>query len=211
MTRLARAVAARQAGRAAQGFARGKLGADPVLPALLALPPLGAVLDLGCGRGLLAMALLLAGRADTVTGFDLDAGKIARAAAAAAGLPARFAVADLATAPIPPCDAVLVIDVLSQMPHATQRDLLGRILAARPARIVIRTPDPDRGWRSAIGILAEHLRRGLGADRGGTRAVAPLPPPDLAGIVERAGYRATITPCWAGTPLANVLILAERS
>ena len=208
---LARQVAARYPGRATQGFVRGKLRGDPVLPALLDLPPLGSVLDLGCGRGLLALALLLAGRADHVTGLDLDAGKIGRAAAAATGLAAHFTVADLTATPIPPCDTVLMIDVLSQMPHAAQRDLLGRILAAGPARIVIRTPDPDRGWRSVVGIAAEHLRRRLGADRAGTRAVAPLPLRDLAGIVEPAGYRVAIMPCWAGTPLANVLFLAERS
>lgn len=207
---LARAVAARHAGRATRGFVAGKLRADPVLPALLALPPLGTVLDLGCGRGQLALALLLAGRADSVIGFDLDAAKIGRATAAARGLPARFAVADLAIADIPPCDTVLLIDVVSQLPSAAQRALLARIAAAAPSRIIIRTPDPDRGWRSAIGIAAEHLRRWLGADRRGTGAVAPLPMRDLARALEGAGYRVAIAPCWAGTPLPNVLMLAQR-
>lgn len=208
---LARQVAARYQGRATRGFVRGKLRGDPVLPALLALPSLGAVLDLGCGRGQLALALLLAGRAGTVTGFDLDAAKIARATAATAGLPARFAAADLATLPIPPCDTVLLIDVLLLMPHDAQRALLTRIAAAAPSRIIIRAFDPDRGWRSAAGSAMEHLRRILGADlrRGGR--VAPLPLGDLARPLEVAGYRITITPCWAGTPLPNVLMLAERS
>ncbi|MEO3474673.1 class I SAM-dependent methyltransferase [Roseomonas sp. CAU 1739] len=207
---LAGAVAARHVGRAAQGFARGKLRRDPVLPALLAQPPLGDVLDLGCGRGLIALALVLAGRARSVTGLDLDTGKIARAAVAADGLLARFAVADLATAEIPPCDTVLLIDVLSQMPPDAQHALLARILAVAPARIIIRTPDPERGWRSAVGLAAEHLRRWFGADRAGYRAVAPLLPHDLTAPLEAAGYRIAITPCWAGTPLPNVLILAER-
>ena len=207
---LARAVAARHAGRVTQGFVRGKLRGDPVLPALLALPPLGAVLDLGCGRGQLALALLLAGRADHVTGLDLDAAKIARADAAARDLPARFAVADLAAAEIPRCDTVLLIDVLLQMPHDSQRALLSRIVAAAPARIVIRNFDPDRGWRSAVGFAMEHVRRRLGADLGRGGEVAPLPPRDHAHLLESAGYRVTDTPCWAGTPLPNVLILAER-
>ncbi|GGJ34299.1 class I SAM-dependent methyltransferase [Neoroseomonas lacus] len=208
---LAEAVAARHRGRVTQGFVRGKLRADPVLPALLALPPLGNVLDLGCGRGVLAVALLLAGRAASITGFDLDAAKIARAAAAAEGLPARFAVADLATAPIPPADTVLLIDLLYQMPPAEQRDLLARILATAPTRVIIRTADPDRGWRSTIGVVAEHLRRWLGADLGRAGRVAPMPLRELAAIVEGAGYRAAVTPCWAGTPLPNVLMLAQQS
>lgn len=208
---LADAVAARHRGRFAQGFVRGKLRADPVLPALLALPPLGEVVDLGCGRGQLALALLLAGRADGVTGLDLDAAKIACANASAAGLPARFAVADLATASIPRCDTLLLIDVLLQLPHGAQRALLERILAAAPARIVIRNFDPDRGWRSAVGFAMEHARRVLGADLGRAGALAPLPLRDLATPLEDAGYRVTISPCWAGTPLPNVFMLAQRT
>lgn len=208
---LAEAVAARHRGRVTQGFVRGKLRADPVLPALLALPPLGEVVDLGCGRGQLGLALLLARRAACVTGLDLDAGKIACANASAGGLPARFAVADLATSPVPRCDTLLLIDVLLQMPHDAQRALLARVLAVAPARIVIRNFDADRGWRSAVGFAMEHVRRRLGGDLGRQGAVAPLPMRDLAGMLEGAGYRVTVTPCWAGTPLPNVLMLAQRS
>lgn len=208
---LAEAVAARHRGRVTQGFVRGKLRADPVLPALLAMPPLGEVVDLGCGRGQLGLALLLAGRAALVTGLDLDAGKIASANASAGGLPARFLVADLATAPVPRCDTLLLIDVLLQMPHDLQRALLARILAVAPSRIVIRNFDADRGWRSAVGFAMEHVRRRLGGDLGRRGAVAPLPMGELAGTFEGAGYRVTVTPCWAGTPLPNVLMLAQRS
>lgn len=208
---LARQVAARYRGRATQGFVRGKLRGDPVLPALLALPPLGAVVDLGCGRGQLGIALLLAGRTDTLTGLDLDAAKLAQATASSRGLPARFAAADLASAAIPSCDTILLIDVLLQMPQDAQRALLARIAAVAPSRIVIRTFDPDRGWRSAVGSAMEHVRRILGADLGRRGAFAPLPVRDLAHLLEAAGYRVTVTPCWAGTPLPNVLMLAERS
>jgi len=38
-----------------------------------------ALLDLGCGRGQLAIALLLAGVAQRVTGLDIDSAKIALA------------------------------------------------------------------------------------------------------------------------------------
>lgn len=175
------------------------------------MPPLGAVLDLGCGRGQLAIALLLAGRATSAAGFDLGAGKIAHATEAATGLPARFAVVDLAMAAIPPCDSILLIDVLLQMPQDAQRALLARIAAAAPRRILIRAFDPDGGWRSAVGAAMEHLRRILGGDLGRRGAFAPLPLRGMAQPLESAGYRVTVTPCWAGTPLPNVLILAERS
>jgi SAM-dependent methyltransferase len=180
------------------------------VPALLALPPFGQVLDLGCGRGQLAIALLLAGQARAVTGLDLDAGKIARATAAARDLPARFAVADLATAPIPPCDTALLIDVLVQMAPGAQDALLGRVIAAAPPRVIIRAFDPDRGWRSAVGLFIDRLRRRLGGDLGLRGAVAPRPVAALRAPLEAAGYAVSVAPCWAGTPLPNVLLVAQR-
>jgi SAM-dependent methyltransferase len=207
---LSAQVAARYRGVGTRGFVRGKLKRDPVLPALLALPPMGAVLDLGCGRGQLGLALLLAGRARTLVGLDLDARKIAQAGAAAGDLPARFAVADLAGTPIPPCDTALLIDVLVQMAPAAQDALLARLMAAAPPRIVIRAFDPDRGWRSAVGLSIDRLRRRLGGDLGLRGAVAPRPIATLRAPLEAAGYAVSVAPCWAGTPLPNVLLVAQR-
>ncbi len=204
-------VAARYPGRVTQGFVRGKLRGDPVLPALLALPPLGEVVDLGCGRGQLAIALLLAGAARRVTGLDIDAPKIALARQAAGELPADFATADLVQAMPPRCDTLLLIDVLLQLPPGAQDGLIGRILAAAPGRVVIRAFDPDRGWRSRVGRTMEHLRRLLGADRGLAGSLAPRAIDELARPFAAAGYAVAVQPCWAGTPLPNVLMLAERS
>ena len=211
MSDLADAIAARYRGPTTRGFVRGKLRRDPVVPALLALPPFGAVLDLGCGRGQLGLALLVAGRATAVTGIDLDARKIARATAAARDLPARYIVADLATARLPPCDTALVIDLLVQMQPAAQDALLARLVTAAPRRIVIRAFDPDRGWRSAFGLAVDRLRRRLGGDLGLAGTVAPQPIAVLRAPLEAAGYAVTVTPCWAGMPLPNVLLVAERS
>jgi predicted TPR repeat methyltransferase len=100
-------VSARYAGasRFARGFVGGKLRHDPATLALLRLAarrPFGDVVDLGCGRGQLGLALLAAGLAERLTGLDLDRAKLEEARRAAAGLPARFAEADLA-APALPC------------------------------------------------------------------------------------------------------------
>ena len=211
MSTLADTVAARYRGATTRGFVRGKLKRDPVVPALLALPPLGDVLDLGCGRGQLGLALVLTGRARSIIGLDLDAAKIARASAAAQGLPARFAVADLATASLPPCDTALLIDALVQMHPPAQAALLARIVAGAPARIVIRAFDPDRGWRSALGLTIDRLRRRLGGDLGLAGTVAPQPIATLRAPLEAAGYAVCVAPCWAGTPLPNVLLLAQRT
>lgn len=215
MQDLAAQVAGRYRGasRMARGFIAGKLRRDPAVAALLALGAargFGDVLDLGCGRGQLAIALLLAGVAQRVTGLDIDAAKIALAQDAARGLPAAFAVADLALAEIPPAETVLLIDVLLQLPHAAQDALLARILAAGPRRILIRAFDPDRGWRTAFGFAMERTRRLLGADRGLDGALAPRPLPEMTRPLQAAGFAIQVSPCWAGTPLPNVLLVAER-
>ena len=216
MTELAADVAGRYQGisRSARGFIRGKLKGDPAVAALLALGRargFGEVVDLGCGRGQLAIALLLAGVAQRVHGIDIDAGKSALAAGAAQGLPAHFAVADLALAPIPPCDTLLMIDVLLQLPMPAQDGLLARIAAAAPRRVAIRAFDPGRGWRSATGFAMERIRRVLGGDLGLRGALAPRPLHEVAQPFEAAGYAVRIAPCWAGTPLPNVLLVAERT
>ena len=215
MPDLADDIAGRYRGvsRSARGFIRGKLRRDPAVAALLALGRahnLGAVTDLGCGRGQVVLALLVAGVARQVHALDIDAAKIAVARDAAQGLPADFAVADLATAEIPRCDTLLMIDVLLQLPLPAQDALLARIAAAGPRRIAIRAFDPQRGWRSAVGFAMERVRRRIGGDLGTQGALAPRPLPEIARPLEAAGYAVQVTPCWAGTPLPNVLLLAER-
>jgi SAM-dependent methyltransferase len=215
MPDLAAQVAARYRGasRSARGFIQGKLRRDPAVAALLArgaAQGFGRVLDLGCGRGQLGLALLLSGTATSLHGIDIDARKITLAREAAQDLPARFDIADLDAVPLPPADTVLLIDVLLQLPPAAQDALLGRIIAAAPRRVLIRAFDPERGWRSAIGFGMERIRRYLGGDRGLDGMVAPRPIAALAAPLEAAGYEVGVEPCWAGTPLPNVLLVAQR-
>ena len=212
---LAAAVSARYAGasRFARGFVDGKLRHDPATPALLRLAardPFGAVVDLGCGRGQLGLALLAAGVADRATGLDRDAAKLAEARRAAAGLPAEFAEADLAAPDpaLPACDTLLMVDVLYQLPEAAQRPLLAAAARAARRRVLVRAFDPDRGWRSAVGFAMEVLGRAV---RGGRNAIRPLPLPEVAVPLEAAGFAVSVSPCWGSTPLPNVLLVAERA
>jgi SAM-dependent methyltransferase len=211
---LAAAVSARYAGasRFARGFVGGKLRHDPATLALLRLAarrPFGDVVDLGCGRGQLGLALLAAGLAERLTGLDLDRAKLEEARRAAAGLPARFAEADLAVpgVALPECDTLLMVDVLYQMPEPTQRPLLTAAASAARRRVLVRAFDPDRGWRSAAGLAMEVLGRAVRGDR---NAIRPLPLAAVAAPFEAAGFAVSISPCWGNTPLPNVLVAAER-
>jgi SAM-dependent methyltransferase len=209
---LAREVAGLYAGasRFARGYVGGKLRKDPASRAVLeraAARPFGVVADLGCGRGQLGLALLTAGLAREVIGIDRDARKVAEARAAAARLPARFTVGDLTAAAVPDCDSALLVDVLYQLPAPAQRSLLSAVASRARQRVLIRAFDPARGWRSAFGLGMERAGRIL---RGDSNAIAPLPMEELAAPFRDAGFAVSLTPCWAGTPLPNVLLVAER-
>lgn len=211
---LAAAVSGRYAGasRFARGFVAGKLRQDPATLALLRLGGqrgLGELVDLGCGRGQLGLALLAAGLADGLTGLDRDAAKLAEAGRAAAGLPARFAERDLlAPGDLPGCDTLLMVDVLYQLPEPAQRPLLAAAARAARRRVLVRAFDPDRGWRSAAGHAMEVLGRAARRDR---NAIRPLPLAAVAAPLEAAGFTVSVSPCWGNTPLPNVLLVAERA
>jgi SAM-dependent methyltransferase len=199
------------ASRFARGFVTGKLRTDPATTAILncaAAAPFGVVADLGCGRGQLGLALLVAGFAERVHGMDLDARKIDDAQGAAIGMPAEFSVANLAECPVPDCDTALIVDVLLQMPEGAQRVLLNRVTAAARRRILIRAFDPECGWRAKVGFAMERMGRRVRRD--GVE-IRPLPLPTLENILSSAGFSVSITPCWGLTPLPNMLVVAERA
>lgn len=206
-------VADRYAGasRFARNFVCGKLLTDPASGAILRLAAerggFGVLADLGCGRGQMGLALMLAGLVDRVHGLDLDAKKIVDAARAAQGLPAHYMVADLAETPVPDCDTALVVDVLLLMPAPAQHALVQRIASAARHRVVIRAFDPDQGWRTRLAGVTEELARRI---RGDSALLTPMPITTLAAPLRAAGFTITVTPCWGWTPLPNVMLLAER-
>lgn len=209
---LTGAVVARYAAspRFARGYVAGKLRHDPASAAILRAGTarhLETVVDLGCGRGQLGIALLLAGVATSVTGLERDAAKLADATHAATGLPARFIPADLAVAEPPPGDTLLLIDVLYQLPEAAQHRLLHLAAIAARRRVLIRAFDPGLGWRSTVGLAMERAGRALRRD---DAAIRPLPLPAIAAPLRAAGFGVSVVPCWGRTPLPNVLVMAER-
>lgn len=202
----------RACGRHHHGYARCKLRLDPVHRAVMSLAarePFGDVVDVGCGRGQLGIALLEAGLARAVVGLDLHAAHLAAAGRAAAGLRFTTSTQDLAEgAGSLAADTILVVDVLYQLDDTAQERLLQAAAQAARRRIVLRLHDPARRLRSALTKGAEQVLRAL-APRAG-RCVNPWPLTRIAAIIEPSGYDITITPCWRGTPFANVLLIARR-
>jgi SAM-dependent methyltransferase len=203
----------RGCGRGTYGYVKSKLTHDPVHRDLLALAEeehFGDVLDIGCGRGQLGIALLEAGLARSVVGIDRRTEHLAQARRAAGCLPYRAVAQDLVLPPaLPQATTALLIDVLYQLTDDAQDAvLLAACLAARD-RVIIRTLDPDRGVRSLLTLGVERLMRPFSPNSGAR--VNPWKVARLhASLIDR-GFASSVTPCWGGTPLANVLIIGRRT
>jgi SAM-dependent methyltransferase len=169
---------------------------------------LGRVADVGCGRGQLAVLLLEAGSATSVTGYDWDATKVADAERAAKGLEARFETMDMREAAAASCDTALFVDVLHYLTDEEQDQVLARAADAASVRVLVRELDPDRGWRSAVTRFQERLTTGIGYNRGARVNVRPID--RLAAPLRARGFEVRVEPCWGKTPFANVLLIAER-
>jgi SAM-dependent methyltransferase len=202
----------RGCGRFVRRYVSAKLRRDPVHRSVLALAAgeaFGDVVDIGCGRGQLAVALLEAGLARSVLGLDCNARHLEQARRAASGLPFSAVVRDLAeTQDVPAATTVLLIDVLYQLESGVQIALLRAVARAAQQYVLIRTLDPGRGVRSALTLGLERLMRPVSPHSG--RHVDVLPVARLVETLADAGFAVSSAPCWEGTPFANVLIIARR-
>lgn len=123
------------------------------------VPSAGLVLDLGAGEGLLAHVLVARAPRRVVLAIDHDPRRAERLARSARGLPIEARAADFATCALPPCDAVLLVDVLHYLDRTSQERLLARARdALRPGGLLLlRDPDAGAGLAFAWNRLHERL------------------------------------------------------
>jgi SAM-dependent methyltransferase len=209
--------AARRFKRAAKSrgtyyFVRSKLRRDPAARMLDELRPLGEVLDLGCGRGQLAVLLLEAGSAARVRGIDWDAPKIALASHAADGLNASFETADVRSRDLGAADTVLLVDVLHYLPRAEQDALVARAASCvKPGgRLVVREACSGKGLRSTITSAVEWISIKVRFNRGVREPFRDVER-EMVPLLEKRGFVCAVRPCWQGTPFSNVLLVATRA
>jgi len=202
----------RSCGRLAHGYVGSKLRRDPVHREVLRLAAaegFGDVVDIGCGRGQLGIALLEAGAARSVIGLDCQAAQLGQCEQAASGLAFQSRLLDLADKfEIPAADTLLAVDVLYQLDDASQQRLLDAMARCAGQRVVLRLLDPACGLRSVLTLGLERLWRRVSPHSG--RWVNPWPVTRIASVFRAAGYHVAVAPCWRGTPFANVLLIARR-
>lgn len=228
LKRLAQVVADRYrpAGRTACYFARGKLRRDPVFAALLArgLIPDGArLLDLGCGQGLLAAWLDAASamhrggqwpeswppppRLSAFRGIELMPRYVERARRALGAL-AQVECADMRSAAYGEADVVVVLDVLHYLDPSAQAEVLQRVRASigSAGTLLLRVGNAAGGWRFNLSRWIDAAVLYLRGHRHGRLYCRTLPA--WSAILESSGFTARAIPMSAGTPFANVLLVA---
>jgi SAM-dependent methyltransferase len=219
----------RDAGRFAMHFARGKLAGDPVFTALLqrGLARDGALLDLGCGQGLLAAWLSAARerhdagvwpdgwapppRLASYTGIELMAADVQRARQALRGCSEdiRLVEGDVRTTAFGRVDTIVILDVLHYLAPAEQDDVLRRARGALDPGgvLLIRIGDAAGGisfrWSNWVDRIAM-LARGHGWNPLHCRPLA-----QWQAALARLGLTAEALPMSEGTLFSNVLLVAR--
>jgi len=211
-------------------WARGKLGHDPIFAALLdqcVFPDNARVLDLGCGRGLLAAWFLAAeqlaaqGKWDAVAtpprglrfrGVELVAREVAcgnRALQPIYGQRVQLDVGDMRAADLGDCDAVAMLDVLHYIDHVSQDRLLDRIRTAlgKGGLFVTRVGDAGGGSRFALSRVAD-LGIAFAQGHRFTR-VWGRPLDAWLRALEARDFVVHAQSMSTGTPFANVMLISR--
>ena len=211
-------------------WARGKLGHDPIFTALIeqSIFPDGArVLDLGCGRGLLAAWFLAAEqlavqgdwpeamappkglhfRGVELMAREADCGN--RALQPIHGKRVQLSGGDMREADMRNTDVIAILDVLHYISRTEQDRMLDRIRAALDmgGLFVTRVGDASGRLRFALSQIVDFGISFAHGHRSGRLWCRPLA--DWVSALEARGFAVQAIPMSAGTPFANVMLVSR--
>ncbi len=177
------------------------------------LPASGAILEVGCGHGLLSLYLAQGSADRRVTGIDVDEDKlaVARTAAGAEGLAATFEVVAGAELPAGPWAGIAIVDVLYLLSADHQRKLLGScadllapggVLAVKEMALVPR-------WKATWNRVQETASvKVLGITEGSELTF--LAPADMAAAMAEGGLTVRDRPIHRGYPHPHHLLVGTK-
>ena len=216
-------------GRINYQWARGKLKHDPIFPALIEhklFPDGASVLDLGCGRGLLAAWMLGAERLNSAgewrgdapptglnfRGIDLMEREILcgnRALQPLYGERVQLQSGDMRDANLDSARIIAMLDVLHYIPRADQDALLDKARAALGSGglLVARVGNANGGLRFTVSLWVDRLIMSLRTHRPSRLYCRPLDEWERA--LTARGFKVRAIPMSGGTPFANVLLIGE--
>lgn len=171
----------------------------------------GAILDLGCGHGLVANLLALGSSTRDVTGIDIDADKIASARRTVRNRSnIRFQVADATTYDGGPYAAITTADVFYLIPPDGQRALLAACarMLLPGGMLIWKSQVRSPRWKYAITRGQEWLMTTLGPTQG--HGLYFLDTDESLAALREAGFLpVTLTPrSWR--PYTDILFLAQK-
>ena len=209
MNDVARRVAALYPTRFLRMYVHWKIAGDPAYDAVFARAR-GAILDLGCGAGVLAAYLRARGYEAPITGIDHDARKI-EVARALSLRNCTFMSDDVGRALARPdglkpvLHSVVMLDLLHSFDDAAQAALPRS--AAQSDLVIIRDALRDGSWRYRATYAQETFARAvrwLQAER--------LNFPRRETIVDAfEGFESEIVPLWGRMPFNNYLFVFRRA
>ena len=176
--------------RGAAVHARVRAATCPFDGVMRAVPRQGAVLDLGCGHGLLSLLLAMETAERAVTGVDLDEPKleIARSTASRLEVNVRFLSSEAAVFAADSWDAIVVVDVLYLLGRTDALALLGAAASAlRPGgSLIVKEISTRPRWKYLLAVAQERLATGpLRITQGA--GVAFLDPNEIESAMLQAG------------------------
>jgi len=152
------------------GYAWSKYRLDPAYLQVAALIPPGSLtLDLGTGLGMLPALLNELGGMRSVLGLEWDQSKVEASLRVINGSPSiRIQQADVFEAIFPPCEAIVIMDVLHYFPERLQNTLLEKCLSALRVggRLILRETEAQLGGGRAFTRKLEWLAIHSGWNRG---------------------------------------------
>lgn len=183
-----------------------------------ALPRSGAVLDWGCGHGVLALRLALASPDLRVEGTDIDPAKVASAAAAAraAGLSARasFIVVDTEDVPSGTWDGIVVNDVLYLLRPEAQEALVRDAAAslAPGGTLVCKEVGRTPRWKATLTRVQERISVGVLRITASGHGLHHFPDPQVvASWMDAAGLDVEVRPVGHRSHVPHVAVIGRRS
>jgi len=132
-----------------------------------------------------------------------------RAFAAEPGAGLHIVHGDIADVDYGSADAVVILDVLHFIDYAAQERVLARARAAldRAGLLLLRVGDADAGVRFALSSAVDHTVAVVRRGRWPRLQCRPLRAWEE--LLARLGFASRSLPMSAGTPFANVLLVAE--
>jgi SAM-dependent methyltransferase len=188
------------------------------------------LLDLGCGQGLLSAWLRAAHICHArglwpenwpppptpisvhgieMTPLDVERARHALLRPPPGDMKLEFVAGDIRSAELQPADAIVILDVLHYIPRPAQEQVLRRVRAALAPGALLLTRIGDAGGGLPY-CFSTWVDKAVLLARG--RGLQPLycrPLSDWLRLLTECGFETQTIPMRAGTPFANVMLLAE--